>query len=213
MKLTLYHYWRSSASWRVRWALSHKSLDCEFVAVNLLAGEQKSAEHVKRNPLGVVPALEITDKHDVKFLGESIAIMEWLEETYPKHSFFPKDSFLKALVRQLAEIINSGTHPLQNLQAQKYFSEDVEKRKIWAQHWIKNGFTAYEKLVAKTAGGFSVGDQITVADICLIPQCYNAMRNSVALDEFPNIKRIYENSLKTDACQKSHPDKFKPEGA
>lgn len=211
MKLKLYHYWRSSASWRVRWALAFKTLDCEFVAVDLLAGEQKSEEHIKRNPLGTVPTLEITDNVGSRFLSESMAILEWLEEIHHKQPLFPKDSFLKALVRQLSEIINAGTHPLQNLQAQKYYSEDLEKRKVWATHWIKNGLTAYEKLASKTAGGFSVGDQVTMADLCLIPQCYNAMRNDISLDEFPNVKRIYENALKTEACQKSHPDRFKPE--
>lgn len=211
MKFKLYHYWRSSASWRVRWALALKSLDCEFVAVNLLADEQKSEEHLKRNPLGAVPTLEITDNVGARFLSESIAILEWLEETHPKHSLFPKDAYLKALVRQLAQIINAGTHPLQNLNTQKYYSEDVEKRKIWSQHWIKNGLGAYEKIAAKTAGNFSVGDQVTVADLCLIPQCYNAIRNSVEMGAFPNVKRIYEACLKTEACQKSHPDGFKPE--
>lgn len=211
MKLRLYHYWRSSSSWRVRWALALKSIDCEFVAVNLLADEQKSEESLKRNPLGAVPTLEITDDVGTRFLGESIAILEWLEETHPKQSLFPKDAYLRALVRQLTQIINAGTHPLQNLSTQKYYSEDVEKRKTWTQHWIKNGLGVYEKIATKTAGNFSVGDQITMADLCLIPQCYNAIRNSIEMSAFPTIKRIYEASLQIETCQKSHPDNFKPD--
>lgn len=205
MGLKLYHYWRSSASWRVRWALAFKNIESEFVAVNLLEEEQRSAAHLERNPSGNVPVLETGDK----FLAESLAIIEWLEENFPKPALLPGDSFQKARIRQLAELINAGTQPLHNRKVSLYYSKDEAEQKKWNAHWIRQGLGAYEELVKQSAGKFSVGDSVTAADLCLIPQCYGALRNEVGLEEFPTVARINTAALETAACQASHPDRFK----
>lgn len=211
MKLKLYHYWRSSSSWRVRWAFALKNITCEFAAINLLSDEPESKEHLKRNPLGYVPVLEILDESSkVRFLGESIAIIEWAEETHPKPSLFSGDFAQRARIRQLAEIINSGTQPLQNLNASYFHSSDPEEQKRWNRHWIRNGLQAYETLVQETAGIFSVGNSLSLADLFLIPQCYNAGRHEIPLDEFPTVAKIHAAALATESCQASSPERFQP---
>jgi len=211
MKLKLYHYWRSSSSWRVRWALALKNISCEFVAINLLSDEPESKEHLARNPLGYVPVLEVlTENSPYRFLGESVAILEWLEEASPNPSLFPKSLLEKARVRQLAEIINSGTQPLQNLNVTYLHSHDPEEQKKWNRHWIRNGLHAYETLVRETAGKFSVGDQLSLSDLFLIPQCYNAGRHEIPLSEFPIIERIHTAAIATESCKASAPERFQP---
>ena len=113
--MELFHYWRSSASWRVRWGMELKAIPHTKTAVNLLEGEEKGGSYLAKNPAGYVPCLEV----DGNYLGESLAILEWLEETYPKPSFFDGNSYKRALIRQLAESINSGIQPLQNLDVQR----------------------------------------------------------------------------------------------
>src|SRR5688500_17347222 len=115
MKLKLYHYWRSSSSWRIRWALAHKAVACEYIPVSLLDGESESEEHLSRNPLGFVPVLEIVRSGATPFyLSESMAILEWIEEMHPNPTLLPGDAYQRARIRQLAEIIASDTQPLQN---------------------------------------------------------------------------------------------------
>jgi len=210
MQLKLYHYWRSSSSWRVRWALALKGIEYSFVAVNLLEAEQKSKEHLQRNPSGFVPALEVVENGNTQFLAESTAIIEWLDENFSEPKLLPGDSFQRAKNRQLVQIINAGTQPLQNLQTQKHLSDDKDVKLQWTRHWIENGLTSYENLVVETAGKFSMGDEVSMADLFLIPQVYNAIRFDVDLKNFPTILKINENALKTEGCQASHPDKFKP---
>lgn len=219
-KLRLYHYWRSSSSWRVRWGLALKGIPCEYVAVDLLSGESESPQHAARNPLGYVPVLEFlggslhgrSAEAPVRpFLAESMAILEWAEEVHPEPRLLAGDAFHRAWIRQLAEVINADTQPLQNLGPQYlHSSEDAGKRKAWAQHWIRNGLAAYESLVIHTAGKFSVGDAITLADLFLVPQCYNAERYEVPLDPYPTVKRISEAALATPEGRASHPDRYKP---
>lgn len=211
MKLRLYHYWRSSSSWRVRWALVLKNVPCEFVAVNLLSDESDQPEHLARNPMGFVPALELLGAPSkTRFMAESIAILEWLEETHPTPSLLPKDPLERARIRQLAEVINSGTQPLQNLNVMHAHSSDPQQQKTWNQKWIRKGLHAYETLVQETAGTFSFGNSITMADLFLVPQCYNAGRNEVPLSEFPTIQKIHAAASKTDACLASAPERFEP---
>jgi maleylacetoacetate isomerase len=206
-QMTLYHYWRSTCSWRVRFMLAHKKIEVKFKHVNLLDDETDRAEHRTRNPMGYVPVLEITPG---KYLFESVAIGEWLEENHPAHPLFPEDSFARAEVRTLCELVNAGIQPLGNLTVTEHLSNDAEERKRWTQHWVKNGFQAYEKIVTKTAGEFAFGNTLTMADIFLVPQCYAAQRNEVDLSRFPLIQKINANILKTEAAQASHPDRFKP---
>lgn len=208
-KFKLYHYWRSSTSWRVRWAFAIKNISCEFVAINLLSDENLSPEHLKRNPMGYVPVLEFTEEPK-RYLAESLAIIEWLEETFPNPKLLPGDTFQRAKIRQLAETVNANIHPVQNLTVREYYSPDPEKQKIWAQYWITNGLKAYETLVQETAGKFSVGNTLTLADLCLIPQCYNALRNAVPLELFPTVHRIYLEAMSTESCLSACPDQHAP---
>lgn len=195
----------------MRWALSLKDVDCTFAHVNLLEGEQRSEAHVKRNPMGLVPCLEITDKEGkIRYLAESTAIIEWLDERFKTPPLLPGDEFQRARLRQLAQVINAGIQPIQNLQVLKFHSASPDERKNWATHWIKLGFTAYETLVSETAGLFSFGDSVTLPDLFLIPQVYNAKRFDVDLKPYPLIQKINDNALITDTCQASHPDRFNP---
>jgi maleylacetoacetate isomerase len=218
MKLKLYHYWRSSSSWRVRWAFELKKIEAEKVAVNLLDDETDQPEHRARNPMGYVPVLEFLDspvKQDSlsarHFLTESMAILEWTEERFPSPSLLPGTPEERAHIRRLAELVNSGIQPLQNPPVMGAVSKDDEERKKWCQRWIRNGFSAYSEWIRGSSGLFSVGNQITLADLFLIPQCYSALRFEVDLEkEFPALAKIYSNALKTDSCQASHPDRYQP---
>lgn len=214
-KFKLYHYWRSSSSWRVRWALAHKGVSCEFVAVNLLEDESESPEHLQRNPLGYVPAFEAAPipSGSPLTLIESVAIIEFLEELFPEPPLLPRDSIQRAQVRQLVEVINADTQPLQNLSPQLLHSDQPEERKKWAQHWIRHGLSAYETLATQTAGSFSVGNSLSIADLCLIPQMYNARRYEVSLDAFPTLLRIESNSLALPSYALAEPEHFNPSTA
>lgn len=207
--MVLYHYWRSSASWRVRWALEIKNIPHEKIAVNLLAGEEKEEQYKQKNPSGYLPCLQV----DGYSLGESLAIIEWLEETYPNPSLFFGSAFDRARVRQLAETVNAGTQPLQNLDVMRRHSSEKDAQAEWMKHWITRGLDVYESLL-KTHGSsqykFSLSNHPTMADLCLIPQCYSALRVEVDLANFPRCKAIYEYALTTEACQASRPEKFQP---
>lgn len=206
----LYHYWRSTSSWRVRWALELKGIRPDFIAINLLNDEAESPEHLARNPMGYVPCLEIHHGSGVHTLTESTAVIEWLDETFPEPPLLPEDAFMRAHARALAEIVNSGIQPLQNLNVVEYLSPDPAVRKSWTQHWIRHGLRAFEALVQKHAGRFCIGDEITLPDLYLIPQCYAALRNEVSLTEFPTIARINEAALQLPSAKAAHPDSFKP---
>ncbi len=205
-KLRLYHYWRSSASWRVRWALAIKNVPCEMIAVNLLTDESDQPEHRARNPMGYVPVLEVGTKD----LCESIAIIEWLEEIYPTPTLFSGDALQRARIRQLAQLINSGIQPLQNPPVYERVTQDPIEQRKWNQHWIEKGLGSYEQLVQETAGKLSFGNTVTVADLCLIPQCYTALRNEVALETFPTVQRIYQYALGLETCKASAPERYQP---
>jgi maleylpyruvate isomerase len=195
----------------VRWAFALKGIACEMIPINLLNEEAESAEHRKRNPLGFVPVLEVLDRERLHYLAESIAIIEWAEETRPEPRLLPGDTYQRARIRQLAELVNAGTQPLQNLNTQHFHAPDnAEEQKRWNRHWIRNGLAAYETLIQETAGRYSVGDSITMADLFLIPQCYNAWRHEIPLSEYPAIERIHASAILTESCQASHPDRFQP---
>lgn len=209
-ELKLYHYWRSSSSWRVRLALAHKKLSAEFIHVSLLNGEAESPSHRARNPLGYVPVLEVTHENKTHLLFESLSILEWLEETYPTPSHLPKDSFTRARARSLSEIINSEIQPLHNLSVLNEVSGEAEAKKHWAQHWIAQGLNAYELSLKNFSGLYSIGDELTNADFCLVPQCYAAERFEVDLKQYPKLYQIYLNLQKTGVYALTHPDRFKP---
>jgi maleylacetoacetate isomerase len=186
MKLTLYHFWRSSASWRVRWALAIKGLPFDSVPVDLGAGEQKTEAHRARNPIGHVPALVFDDG---RAIGESVAILEYLDETVPTPALYPRDPWRRARVRQLVETINAGVQPLQNLVVLARVSADREAQQAWAGFYIERGLQAYEQLmgvIAAEGGGgpFSAGAELTAADLFLVPQMNVARRFKVDVAPF-----------------------------
>ena len=203
-EITLYHYYRSTCSWRVRWALHYKGIEFTPVAVNLLKGEQKQDSYAQLNPMSYVPSLSI----DGETYSESMAILEWLEEIHPEPKLLPQDPPSRMRGRQLYQIIASRTQPMQNLAAQKYFSGDKSKQWEYARHWISKGFNAYEALLQQTKGSFSFGESLTLADICLIPQCYNALRFGLEIDQFPLIFDVYKRCLNLEHYQKSLPEKY-----
>ncbi len=201
--ITLYHYWRSSASWRVRWALALKKIKYKKVHINLLASEQKSPSYLNIHTAGYVPALKIGDK----VLGESLAIIEWLDEIFPQHPLLPNNSWDKAKVREFSLEIAAMIHPLQNLSVRQQFESDPHFWQMWSNRYLGGGLAVCEKLAQKTAGTFVFGSQISLADLCLIPQIYNAKRNNFDLSSFPTLTRIYDYCLKTKECLESSPEK------
>lgn len=206
----LYHYYRSSCSYRVRIALNLKKKDYEKIPVHLVkdGGEQNKDDYLKLNPKGEVPYF-IEDKIG---LGQSMAIVMYLDETYPDPLLFPKDSSLKYRCLELCEIINSGIQPIQNLkvlqQLGKRFQADQEMKDDWIRFWIQRGFVAYEKLLQEVSGKFSCGDEVSAADIFLIPQVYNAYRYKLPMEDFPLIEKINKNALDLLAFQEASPEKF-----
>lgn len=178
--------------------------------VDLLNGESESEEHRRRNPLGFVPVLV---QNGGPALCESLAILEWIEEqpcNAPR--LLPADSWKRAQVRMLSQVIVSDTQPLQNLGPQFYYApEQPTARADWARHWIREGLQAYATLAAPLAGRFSVGDELSLADLCLIPQLYNARRYEVNVEnEFPLLAFIEKHALALPSTQASHPDRFQP---
>jgi len=211
MSIKLYGYWRSSASYRVRIALSLKNIDYTYVPVHLVAngGEQNSEDYQGLNPAKLVPTFVDTDA-DIT-LNQSMAIIEYLDEKYPAtHPLLPKHSQDRARVRALSQDMACDTQPLTNLrvlnQLKKEFSASDEQVKAWVQHWVDQGFTALSKKLETRAGKYSYGYQVTLADLCLVPQVYNALRFGVDMQNFPLIDKIYKNCTALDAFVKAAPE-------
>eukprot|EP01060_Flectonema_neradi_P036880 TRINITY_DN725_c0_g1_i1.p1 TRINITY_DN725_c0_g1~~TRINITY_DN725_c0_g1_i1.p1 ORF type:complete len:222 (+),score=51.60 TRINITY_DN725_c0_g1_i1:53-718(+) len=203
--LTLHSYWRSSCSWRVRIALAVKGVEYKYEAVNLLKGEQKGEKYVaEKNVMKQVPSLDVGD--DV--LSQSLAIMEYIEEVYPGPSLLPDSAIDKAKVRELCQIIASGIQPIQNLAVIAKIAADFgeEHKPKWANYWITQGFVSLEKQLQKTAGKYCFGDQITMADACLIPQIYNANRFAVDMTQFPTIVKVKKNLDEVEVIRKAEPE-------
>jgi maleylpyruvate isomerase len=204
-KITLWGYWRSSATWRVRTALGLKSLAYEYVPVHLVqdGGQQYADAYRAQNPLQQVPVVEI----DGQRLAQSLAICEYLDVVQPTPRLFPGDPYLRARAWQLAEIVNSGIQPLQNLSVLKRLDASGLSSKEWAAHWIGKGLGALEAETKETAGRYSIGDAVSVADVCLVPQLYNARRFGVALEAFPTLVRIEGECQNIAAFAAAHPDR------
>jgi len=197
----LYSYFRSSCSWRVRIALAYKGIEYETKAVNLIkdGGQQNTTEYRAINPAAIVPSLEI----DGHCLTESLSIIEYLEETRPDPPLLPEKPEERAIIRSIALEITAGIQPLQNLKVLQYVGD--ERKTEWAKHWIIKGFEALEKMLQKNAGKYCFGDNVSIADCCLVPQVYNANRFQVDLSNFPTIQRINDSLIKLDAFKVSHP--------
>jgi len=207
--LQLYTYFRSSASYRVRIALHLKGLPFESVPVHLLkdGGAQHAPAYQHINPAKLVPAL-IDDGHAVT---QSLAIMEYLDETHPDQPLMPRDALGRARVRALAQAIACEIHPLNNLRVLQYLEHDLKldeaTRATWYRHWITLGFTAIEAILANNSatGVFCHGDTPGLADCCLIPQIANSRRFQTPLEAFPTILRIEEACLALPAFQNAAP--------
>jgi maleylacetoacetate isomerase len=206
--LTLYNYFRSSTSYRVRIALEIKKLTYKYVPVHLLndGGEQNKESYRKINPMGGLPSLV----HNGKVISQTMAILEYLDEAFPKsYPLFPKDIFEKAKVRQFCENVNTDIHPVQNLKVLKYlvknFKITEDEKDEWSRHWITQGFTALEKMAATTAKDFCFGTKVTAADLFLIPQMVSAQRFKTDVSGFPILNQIYKNCMQMHEFKKTHP--------
>ncbi|XP_073683055.1 maleylacetoacetate isomerase isoform X1 [Garra rufa] len=199
-KPVLYGYYRSSCSWRVRIAFALKGIEYEQKPINLIedGGLQLTDQFKKINPMRQVPALTI----DGITLSQSLAIIQYIDETRPEPRLLPADPKQRAQVRIISDIIASGIQPLQNLYViQKIGAEKAQ----WAQHFINRGFEALEPILKMTAGKYCVGDEISMADICLVPQVFNAERFKVDMSKFPTIRRLNQTLTEIDAFKVSHP--------
>ncbi|HVG60351.1 MAG TPA: maleylacetoacetate isomerase [Hyalangium sp.] len=208
--MKLYSYWRSSCSWRVRIALNLKGLAYTYEAVHLLkdGGQQNTEAYRALNPMRTVPTLEFEEGGVVRRLSQSIAILEYLEERYRTPALLPADPLLRARARMLAEMVNSGIQPLQNLSVLQFVKNDMKwDDKSFAAHWNARGLTALEAAVKETAGTYCLGETVSFADISLVPQLYGARRYGVDLTPFPTLTRIEAACEKLPAFQAAHPDR------
>ena len=202
----LYDYFRSSASYRVRIALNLKGLAYDSVPVSLLDNAQRAPEYLSKNPQGLVPALLDGEQ----LLTQSLAICEYLEETYPQPALLPNDTIGRARVRALALSIACDIHPLNNLRVlrrlEAQFAADQAGKDAWYQHWIQSGFEAFEQQIQSTHGHYCFGDTVTLADLALVPQVYNARRFNCDLSAYPTMLAIEQRCLALDAFARATPE-------
>lgn len=202
----LYDYFRYSASYRVRIALNLKGLAYDSVPVSLLDNAQRAPEYLSKNPQGLVPALLDGEQ----LLTQSLAICEYLEETYPQPALLPNDAIGRARVRALALSIACDIHPLNNLRVlrrlEAQFAADQAGKDAWYQHWIQSGFEAFEQQIQSTHGQYCFGDTVTLADLALVPQVYNARRFNCDLSAYPTMLAIEQRCLALDAFARATPE-------
>ena len=205
--MKLYTYFRSSAAYRVRIALNLKGLQYDMIPVHLTrdGGQQRKAEFKKLNPQMRVPALELSSG-DV--LTQSLAIIEYLDDIEPEPPFLPADALDRAHVRALAQLVACDIHPLNNLISLQYLKRTLKQEQseidAWYHHWVIEGFAALEQMLKP--GPYAYGAHVTLADICLVPQVFNARRLKVPLDKFPKIVAVDAACLKLPAFDKARPE-------
>lgn len=208
----LFDYWRSSASYRVRIALNLKGLTFETVSVDLRAGEQQGEGYRRRNPQGLVPMLQVGEDR----IAQSLAIIDYLDARFPEPPLLPHAASERAHVLSLALSIACDVHPLNNLRVLNYLKNELgqgeEARDAWYAHWVTEGLRALEATAAPRSGRFLFGDEPSLADVCLVPQLYNARRFDVPLDAFPLLTRIEAEANKLEAFDAAHPDRVAPQG-
>ncbi len=211
--IQLYNYYRSSASFRVRIALNLKELDYQEIPVNLLKGEQHSAEYKAINPQGLVPTLKMGDIT----LSQSLAIIGYIDELHPHPPLLPKDAYLKAQVRAFALAIAADIHPLNNSGTLQYLIKEIglseQQKTAWYQHWVAKGLQALENSLTakKEQHDFCYGNTPTLADICLVPQLYNARRFMCDVSPYPNLVRVDAHCQRHPAFIKAWPIETSPE--
>lgn len=207
MTLLLHGYWRSSAAYRVRIALNLKGLDYDQVAHDLRAGAQRDPAYLALAPIGLVPTLEA----DGLSLTQSLAILEWLEETRGGHALLPRDAAARATVRAMAQIVACDIHPINNLRVlatlRKDFGASEAMIPAWIGRWIGEGFGALERMVSEHGRGFCFGSAPTMADCCLVPQLYNARRFNVELGAFPTLIAVEAACTALDAFDRARPER------
>jgi maleylacetoacetate isomerase len=203
----LYEYWRSSASYRVRIALKLKGVDYESRQIDLREGAQNSAEFRAINPFGLVPMLDI-EGHQ---LTQSLAIITYLDTRFPSRPLIPAMAAERAHVTAMALSITCDIHPLNNLRVLKYLKNELghsqDEVDAWYRHWIAEGLPALEAQAKARSGAFLFGNGPTAADVCLVPQLYNARRFDVPLDDYPTLLRAEENANRIEAFAEAHPDR------
>jgi maleylacetoacetate isomerase len=209
MSLVLYTYWRSSAAYRVRIALNLKGLPYEARPVHLLTdgGEHLKPAYCDISPQAQLPTLLDGDRT----IRQSMAILEYLDETRPEVPLMPTDPLGRACVRELMQAVGTDIHPLGNLRVlraiEAEFGADQAAKAAWSRRWITKGFDGIEALLARgQTGRFSHGDTPTLADCCLVPQFYNAVRWGVDLEPYPTIRRVVEACQRMEAFQKAAPE-------
>ena len=208
-EVKLYSYFRSSAAFRVRIALNWKGLAHETVAVHLLrgGGEQSSADYLRANPAGLVPVLDV----DGTVLTQSLAIIEYLEETCPEPPLLPPDAASRAFVRSIALSVACEIHPLNNLRVLRYLVRDLEigdaAKSAWYRHWVESGLEQVERMLSQRglSGDFCFGDQVTIADLFLVPQIFNARRFDCRLDHVPTLTAIEQRCMALDPFIRAQP--------
>ncbi|WP_374668282.1 maleylacetoacetate isomerase [Acinetobacter sp.] len=206
--MKLYSYFRSSAAYRVRIALNLKQLNAETIPVHLLnhGGEQHSPAYRAVNPSELVPALIDGDFT----LPQSLSILEYLDEAHPDIALLPEDAQQRALIRAFCLSIACDIHPLNNLRVLQYLTAELgmseEQKTAWYKHWIITGFKGLEAQLAHSNGQYCFGEQATMADCCLIPQVYNAIRFNIDLSAYPKIQSIYRHCCALDAFKSAAPE-------
>jgi maleylacetoacetate isomerase len=205
----LYSYFRSSASFRVRIALSLKGLDYDYLALDLRRNEQSGPDFSARSPAQAVPLLEDGDAT----VTQSLAIIEYLDERYPQPPLLPGDALARARVRALALDIACEIHPLDNLRVLRYLVHDLgvteEAKNTWYRHWVERGLAVVERQLAHSAatGRFCHGDAPTLADCVLVPQIFNAQRFDCDLEHVPTVMRVFETCMQVPAFEAAHPER------
>ena len=205
MKVKLYSYFRSSCSYRVRIALYFKNIPFIYQPIHLVksGGEQNQDDFKKINPFSQIPCLE----HNDKILFQSLPILLYLEDLYPQPALLPQDPFLKSEILSVCEVINSFTQPLQNLRVLQFLEKNFKAdKKKWSHHWIQKGFISLESFLKTKSKQFCFGNDLTLADLFLIPQIYNAKRFELDMKDFPTLSQIEKNCLNLESFQKALPE-------
>jgi maleylacetoacetate isomerase/maleylpyruvate isomerase len=205
--MKLYNYFRSSASFRVRIALALKGLRYDYVPVHLVKGEHQQSAYAALSPSLLVPTLE-TD--DGVHLGQSMAIIEYLDETHPQPALLPRDPLGRARVRALAQLVACEIHPLNNLRVLKYQTRELklddEAKANWYRHWVRDGLEAFEReLAQQTASTYCCGETPTLADCCLVPQIFNGRRFNTSFDGLPRTMAAFDACMAHPAFQQAQP--------
>lgn len=202
----LYGYWRSSAAYRVRIALNHKGLAFSQQPISLIKGEQRGEPYLALNPQGLVPALRDNDV----LLTQSLAICEYLDEAYPGSPvLLPKEPVERARVRAMAQVVACDIHPLGNLRVLRYLQHELQQgedgKRAWVERWLYEGLAALEALATPLAGDYLFGNTVTLADVCLVPQLYNARRFDLDLTRYPVLCRVDAVLAELPAFTAAHP--------